>query len=126
MNIKASEIAAVLKEEIKNYSRLTSLTENDNSTSDYIYDGAVPWYSRSDVRINSRTSGFDIGEGNDWLPLTSDLNADVFYFGNPYSRASENNYILQIFDLILLMIMFQALMIIHIFYHLLIKKTIHF
>lgn len=92
---ESRKLYSIPQEEIKNYSRLTSLTKNDNSTSDYIYDGSVPWYSRSDVRINSRTSGFDVGDDNDWLPLTSDLNADVFYFGNPYSRASENNYILQ-------------------------------
>ena len=86
---------SMLPEELKNSSRLTSLIENDNSSSDYIYDGSLAWYSSSDIRIASRTSGFDIGEGNDWIPLSEDLNGDVFYFGNPYSRASACNYILQ-------------------------------
>ena len=85
---------SISQDEIKNYSRLTSLIDSDTVTTDYLYGGSTPWYAKSDVRLTAKTSGFDVDEFGNWQPVTTDVSSDVFYFGNPYSRASTNNYIL--------------------------------
>ena len=77
------------------YTRMVNLLEEDSQISDYIYDGSVGWYGNNSVSITSRISGFDTIDGG-WIEKRTDVAEDVNYFGNPYSRATSYNYILEI------------------------------
>lgn len=86
---------SITESEKLNYTRLVNLLDTDSSVSDYIYDGAVGWFNRSNYNFSSKTSGFETTEGS-WVEKNTSLDNNIVYFGNPYSRASEYNYLLDI------------------------------
>ena len=88
-----------IENEKKYYSRMVNLLDTDNPPSDYMYNGACTWYGKNNIYISSTTSGFDTNDNDNDALGWADIdvgNSDKNYFGNPYSRAHEKNYLLQI------------------------------
>lgn len=79
--------------EKKNFARLVSLLDTTTaSTIDYMYSGNSNWSATKDINVKGKTSGFHINNTNTWD--TAGASGVNYYFGNPYSRASSTNYIL--------------------------------
>lgn len=79
--------------EKKNFARLSSLLERSTVlTGDYIHSGTCKWYSTTDPNILGKNSGYDTANGG--FISTADSTSSIHYYGDPYSRSSESNYLL--------------------------------
>ena len=80
-------------EEKKNFARLSNLLERATAlTSDYIYSGTCKWYNTTDPNVLGKNSGYDTTD--DGFITTASSASNIFYYGDPYSRSSADNYLL--------------------------------
>ena len=79
--------------EKQNFARLSNLLERSTVlTGDYIYSGTCKWYNTTDPNILGKNSGYDTVDGSF---ISTDESTDaVYYYGDPYSRSSASNYLL--------------------------------
>ena len=80
-------------EEKQNFARLYNLLERSTVlTGDYLYSGTCKWYATTDPNVIDKNSGYDTNTGS--FISTTASTSDRFYYGDPYSRSSANNYLL--------------------------------
>ena len=100
---KYFEEETITDDEKLNYCRMTSLLNSNNlSASDYLYNGSVGWSNKSQLYIETKTSGYCTYEDSDgtekWRAVLANNDSDFTYFGNPYSRSSNQNYLLKLYN----------------------------
>ena len=79
--------------EKQNFARLSNLLERSTVlTSDYIYSGTCKWYNTTDPNILGKNSGYDTTDGE--FISTAESTSSTHYYGDPYSRSSASNYLL--------------------------------
>ena len=79
--------------EKQNFARLSNLLERSTMlTGDYIYSGTCKWYTTTDPNILGKNSGYDTADGK--FVSTTDSTSKIHYYGDPYSRSSASNYLL--------------------------------
>lgn len=85
-----------------NYARLVNLLDSTTlNVGEYVYNTDGQSYKKSNVNVFYYNSGFKTS-GSGWEGIGTYDNEGTgkieYFFGNPYSRSSELNYILQIRD----------------------------